>query len=202
METADLSFLTWWDFEELYDYGFVQISNDSGSEWTSLSNEFTTSDYAIDALPEIVENMPGVTGMAPFDGFQTVSFDLSEWAGSVVMLKFRAMSDPYVHYDGWWVTDLTLNGVLLDNANDVISLEPIYPSAVWMVSLYFPGGYGTDGIWYLPLVMNLNLAQMDASFLREIGGLVNYRQMVIIVSPTDGPVDYGFSMINGVLSVV
>jgi hypothetical protein len=145
-------------------------------------------------LPEIVENMPGLNGMS--DGFQTIHFDLSEWAGSVVMLKFRMMTDPFTHYEGWYVTDLSLNGVLLDNAADVISLEPIYPDIAWMVSLYFPGGTGTDGVYYLPLVMNLNLAQMDASFLREIGGLVEYREMIIIVSPNDGPVDYGFSMVN------
>ncbi len=199
MTTANLSFQTWWNFEEMYDYGFVQISTDGGNVWTSLSNEYTTSDHASDALPAIVENMPGVTGMAPFDGFETVHFDLSEWAGNVVMLKFRAMTDPAVHYDGWFVTDLSLNGVLLDNANDVRALEPIYPSDSWMVTLYFPGGYGTDGIWYLPLVMNLNPAQMDASFLHEIGGLVNYQEMIIIVSPTDGPVDYGFAMVNGVV---
>jgi hypothetical protein len=98
------------------------------------------------------------------------------------------------------VTDLSLNNVLLDNAANVISLEPIYPTVNWMVSLYFPGGYGTDGVWYLPLVMNLNLAQMEPSVLREIGGLVNYRHMIILVSPTDGPADYGFSMMNGAFS--
>ena len=61
-----------------------------------------------------------------------------------------------------------------------------------------PGGIGTDGIYYLPLVVNLNLAQMDASFLREIGGFANYQEMIVIVSPTDGPADYGFAMVNGV----
>jgi immune inhibitor A len=198
METADLSFLTWWAFEEQYDFGFTQISTDGGATWTSLSNDYTTSDYAIDALPQIVANMPGLNGVAPFDGFQTIHFDLSEYVGSVVMLKFRMMTDPYTHDEGWYVTDLSLNGALLDNANDVRTLEPIYPSVSWMVTAYFPGGTGTDGIWYLPLVMNLNLAQMDASFLHEIGGLVNYQEMIIIVSPTDGPADYGFAMVNGV----
>jgi hypothetical protein len=197
LETADLSFLTYWDLEPLYDYGFVQISTDGGNEWTSLSNEFTTSDAAADALPQIVANLPGLNGMA--DGFQTIHFDLSQWAGSVVMLKFRMMTDPYTHYEGWYVTDLSLNDVLLDNAADVISMEPIYPSVNWMVTLCFPGGYGTDGVWYLPLIMNLNLAQMEPSILREIGGLVNYRDMIIVVSPTDGPADYGFAMINGVM---
>jgi hypothetical protein len=197
METADLSFLTSWAFEEMYDYGFVQVSNDGGQEWTSLSNDFTTSDYAIDALPEIVANMPGLNGLS--DGFQTMHFDLSEWAGSVVMLKFRMMTDPFTHDEGWYVTDLSLNDVLLDNANDVIALEPIYPNVEWSVSLYFPGGTGTDGIYYLPLVVNLNQATMDTSFLREIGGFANYPEMFIIVSPTDGPADYGFEILNGVM---
>ena len=68
----------------------------------------------------------------------------------------------------------------------------------WLVTLYFPGCVGTDGIRYLPLVMNVNLAHMDVSFLREIGGLVNYQEMIILVSPTNGPSDYGFGMLNGV----
>ena len=63
LETADLSFLTYWDLEELWDFGFVQISTMVVQEWTSLSNEFTTSDRDVDAMPEIVDNLPGLTGM-------------------------------------------------------------------------------------------------------------------------------------------
>ena len=32
------------------------------------------------------------------------------------MLKFRMMTDWVTYYEGWYVTDLSLNGVLLDNA--------------------------------------------------------------------------------------
>ena len=101
---------------------------------------------------------------------------------------------------GWYIDNVALNGVIFDNADDIIQLAyiPTYSDIDFLVTLNFPGCVGTDGIRYLPLVMNVNPAQIDESFLRDIGGLVNYWEMVIIASPNNGPCDYGFRMLNGV----
>ena len=48
-------------------------------------------------------------------------------------------------------------------------------------------------------MMNVNLNHIDETFLREIGGMVHYQEMIILVSPTNGPCDYGFGMTNGII---
>jgi len=198
METATLSFDTFWDTEPGWDFGFVQVSTDSGATWTSLSNDYTTSDHDPDAMASIVTNLPGLTGAS--DGWVNMEFNLTDYAGQVVWIQFRYMTDPNTHGEGWYIDNVALNGVIYDDADDVIQLAniPTYADINFLVTLYFPGCWGTDGIRYLPVVMNVNPDQMDESFLREIGGMAHYQEMIILVSPTNGPCDYGFGMINGV----
>jgi hypothetical protein len=199
METATLSFDTFWDTELGWDFGFVQVSTDSGATWTSLSNDYTTSDHDPDATASIVSNLPGLTGTS--DGWVNMEFNLTDYAGQVVWIQFRYMTDPNTHGEGWYVDNVALNGVIYDNADDVVQLAniPTYANIDFLVTLYFPGCWGTDGIRYLPVVMNVNPDQMDESFLREIGGMAHYQEMIILVSPTNGPCDYGFGMSNGVM---
>ncbi len=193
MDSAVLSLDTSWDIEPNYDFGFVQVSNDTGQTWTSVANEYTTSDYLTD-MTSISDNLPGITGNS--GGYVTSSYDLSQWVGQVVQVRLRYMTDEGTSLGGWFVTGATLNGNAIPMTSWVSGTPPTMNQ--WLVTLYFPGCVGTDGVRYLPLVMNVNLAHMDVSFLREIGGLVNYQEMIILVSPTNGPSDYGFGMLNGV----
>jgi hypothetical protein len=193
MDNAVLTLDTSWDIEPNWDFGFVQVSVDDGQTWTTVANEYTTSEYNTD-MTSISDNLPGITGNS--GGYVMSSYDLSEWAGQVVEVRLRYMTDEGTSLGGWYVTGATLNNDVIPMDSWVSSTPPTMDQ--WMVTIYFPGCVGTDGIKYLPLVMNVNLAHMDVSFLREIGGLVNYQEMIILVSPTSGPSDYGFGMLNGV----
>jgi|GEM_PF-768238 len=193
MENAVLTLNTSWDIEPNWDFGFVQVSVDDGQTWTTVANEYTTSEYLTD-MTSISDNLPGITGNS--GGYVMSSYDLSGWVGQVVKVRLRYMTDEGTNLGGWYVTGATLNSNVIPMDSWASGTPPTMNQ--WLVTLYFPGCVGTDGIKYLPLVMNVNLADVGVSFLREIGGLVNYQEMIILVSPTSGPSDYGFGMLNGV----
>ena len=107
-----LSFSTEYLIEEGWDFGFVQVSTDGGSSWTSLENEYTTSDNA-GTTNAIQAELPGLTG-GVFMG--TMSFDLSTYAGQSIMFAFRYMTDWYTNEVGWFIdsASVTVSGTHVD----------------------------------------------------------------------------------------
>ena len=123
-----LTLVTKYGIETNWDFGFVQISTDSGQTWTSLSNAYTTSDYLTDVVA-IQDNMPGLTGYNPdWPGWTTMTFDLTAYAGMNVMMNFRYMTDEFVNYEGWFIQGASVSGAAL-------TLTPIYPKATFQVTI-------------------------------------------------------------------
>jgi hypothetical protein len=198
MTHAILSFDTLWKIEDGWDFGFVQVSDDGGNNWTSVANEHTTNEAGYGAWPEAVANLPGITGESPFPGYGQVTYDLSAWTGEVIKLRFRYITDWGVSLDGWFIDNIRLNGRLLDNANDIKSFaSDIPPKDIdWMVTIYLPGCIGPDGICYLPIISNLRLNDLPETVMRYLGSMTVYADLYIIISPTVGPADYSFGVIN------
>jgi hypothetical protein len=103
---ATLSFWTWYEIEELWDFGFVQISTDGGSTWTSLANDDTTYDHDPSAISGVVANLPGFTGNS--GGWVEESFDLSSYAGQIVVLRFLYVTDWATNETGFYVDDIVI----------------------------------------------------------------------------------------------
>ena len=117
-----LELTTYWDIEDYWDFGFVQISTDDGDTWTSLSNGYTLYDYDPQAFYEIVDNLPGLTSWSVWvdpdgDGVVTMTFDLSAYVEEDVLIGFRYMTDWATTYEGWYIYDVSVSGetVLLEN---------------------------------------------------------------------------------------
>jgi hypothetical protein len=128
LEGDILTINTYWDIEDYWDYGFVQVSTDGGNTWTSLENTDTTWDYDPGAHPDIIANLPGLTGWS--GDFMDISFDLSAYVGSEVIFGFRYMTDWFVMYEGWYITAVSVDGTSLYD-----TLTPIYPKAEFMVTV-------------------------------------------------------------------
>ena len=89
---ATLRYRVWFDLEEDWDYGYVQVSTDGGSTWDILQGPGTSSENPVG------NNFGhGYTGTS--DGWLQEEVDLSGYAGRRVLLRF--------HY----VTDQALNGI-------------------------------------------------------------------------------------------
>jgi immune inhibitor A len=89
---TDLTFRTWYDIEQGYDYGFVEVSADGGDNWDTIK-EYTGSD------------------MDHWADTQTV--DLSAYAGEDVLIRFEYMTDGGVALKGWEVTDIAVDNIVL-----------------------------------------------------------------------------------------
>jgi len=197
MENAVLTLDTSWDIEPNWDFGFVQVSTDDGATWTTVANEYTTYDYLTD-VTAISDSLPGITGNS--GGYVMSSYDLSEWAGQVVDVRLRYMTDEGTSLGGWFVTGTTLN-------SNVIPLDSWVsgtPSTMnhWLVTLYFPGGTGVQSkVYMLPIMTTLNMDQVTQMTLRTLTSFTDYPRMYILVSPTVGNSDYSMEMFNGGLGI-
>jgi hypothetical protein len=194
METATLTFDTWYDIEEFWDFGFVQVSNDSGATWVSLANEYTVNETDPSAMPTIIANLPGLTGYS--GGWVTMSFDLSAYAGQEIMLNFRYMTDWATYYEGWYVDNVYINEKLIDNGQNVIGLSAVYPDADYMITVYAPGQWTEDGQYLLPLLFEVDVKHGPETASRSFSGMSMYDEFYIVISTTAGPVDYNFGTVN------
>ena len=193
METATLTFDTWYNIEEFWDFGFVQVSNDSGATWVSLANEYTLDESPYTITPAIAANLPGLTG---YSDWVTMSFDLSAYAGQEIMLKFRYMTDPMYNYEGWYVDNVYINDKLIDNGEDVIGLSAVVIDADYMITVYAPGQWTEDGQYLLPLLYEVDVTHGPETASRSFSSLSMYDELYIVISTTAGPVDYNFGIVN------
>ncbi|WP_435169327.1 choice-of-anchor J domain-containing protein [Paenibacillus glycanilyticus] len=121
--TPELSFDTSYNIEEQWDFGVVQISEDGGKTWTSLSNEDTRSDLVEGGYPKTAANLPGFTGSS--EGWKTETFDLSAYAGKKVLLGFRYLTDWGYNEAGWYLSNLRLNGTVIDPMTDTSGFKSL-----------------------------------------------------------------------------
>ena len=110
LKAASLSFDTWYEMERVYDYAFVTVSTDGGKTWVSFPGSLTTTDD-----PQGVNYGNGITGVSGVPDSNQDSgqrgrwvserMDLSDYAGSQVLLRF------------WQINDQGLSdpGMLIDN---------------------------------------------------------------------------------------
>lgn len=112
----ELSFWTWFDIEEGWDYGYVQASNDGGATWITLSQTTST-------LPVGLTNINGSSAWAGpggltgnSGGWREARFALTGLSGDVT-IRFWYKTDEAVNGQGWYVDDVGLNGSILDSAD-------------------------------------------------------------------------------------
>lgn len=121
---GNLTFEHYYGMELGWDFGFVQVSTDGGTNWASQPCTGTTTSHDPGALPHIVAHIPGYTGPTGDQGLSTVgsaaapmaaSCNLSAYSGGPpILLSFRLLTDPSVQLDGWHVRNVMLDGVAVD----------------------------------------------------------------------------------------
>jgi hypothetical protein len=114
-----LTFEHYYQTENSWDFGFVQVSTDSGMTWMSLPCSGTTDQHNPAADPAIAANMPGYTGPDE-TGDAYVGSEGAPVAATcdlpdgTFLLAFRFMSDPLVEFDGWHVRNVQIGGTAVD----------------------------------------------------------------------------------------
>ncbi|AQQ54347.1 immune inhibitor A domain-containing protein [Planococcus lenghuensis] len=110
-----LTFDHYYDIEEQWDYGVVQVSTDNGETWTSLANENTRIDVVEEGYPKIKENVPGFTGHKL--NWSTETFDLSAYAGRDILVSFRNLTDWGYNDTGWFIKNVSLGDFFADGSS-------------------------------------------------------------------------------------
>ncbi len=101
LHRATLRFSTWFDTERSWDYAYVEASADGGRSWRTLPGRNTT-----DYNPLDLAYGPGYTGHS--DGWLDEEVDLSQFAGSKVLLRFEYITDDATSLTGFAVDDISI----------------------------------------------------------------------------------------------
>lgn len=105
---ASYPVLTFDDFhlaEATYDYAYAVISTDGGKTYTALANANT-----VDA-----PYGPALNGDST--SWETQTFSLKAYAGQKVIVGFRYVSDGGTNDGGWYVDNVKLGGVLINDGS-------------------------------------------------------------------------------------
>lgn len=124
-ENPTLSFETYYNIEENWDYGFVQISTDGGETWQSLESARMDATPNPSAYPTVKENVPGYTGNTSGE-WVSQSFDLSEYKDEgQVLISFRYVTDWASVQPGWYIRNVQVAGneIPTDTTEPYLSLR-------------------------------------------------------------------------------
>lgn len=93
-----LRFWTWYNIERNWDYGYVEISTNA-RDFTPIAGSITTT-----TNPNHTNLGNGVTGASNI--WVQATFDISDYTGQVIWLRFRYNTDRNTTNEGWYVDDI------------------------------------------------------------------------------------------------
>jgi len=96
----NMSFDTWYDLEESFDYGYVMVSLD-GQTWRILDINYCNN-------PHNVGTNFGCTFTGSSGSWETQTVNLSEFAGSKIWLQFEMVSDGALSNEGFAVDNIRI----------------------------------------------------------------------------------------------
>lgn len=116
--SGTLSFRTWYDIEEEWDYGFVEVSDDVGFTWEPLEGSIATysenpndsTAWANSSVAGYRETWAAITGAS--GSWVEAIFVIPDDPASPgePMVRFCYYTDELTEGAGWYIDDVTVNG--------------------------------------------------------------------------------------------
>ena len=102
LDAATLDYQVWFNLEEDWDYGYVEVSSDGGRTWDILETPHTTAENP-------VGNNYGMGYTGDSGGWLDESLDLGDYADGQVLLRFQHITDDALHSSGICVRNVALS---------------------------------------------------------------------------------------------
>jgi subtilisin family serine protease len=150
-----LTFWTWYQLEDGFDWAYVLVSTDEGASWTSLQTTAangsgtTTLDPLGDTggvaggSKQYPNGLTGTSGLPPLvtanllaPEYTEHTADLSPYAGAQVLLRFLYTSDPAVNHENFYLDDLAV----VDGAGNPLSVGVTNPDDMETTGSWTAGG--------------------------------------------------------------
>jgi len=158
VEEATLTYKTWYQIEENWDYAYVMVSTDGGATWETLETQNTTT-----SDPQGYSFGHAYTGSS--GGWLEEKIVLDDYAGQEILLRFEQVSDDAVNEPGLVIDDLAIPEI--DYFSDFeadgggwdaagwIRIDNVLPQQAWLQVVLYKGDnftvereriYGEGGI--------------------------------------------------------
>jgi hypothetical protein len=188
-----LTFDTTYALEELWDFGFVQVSTDDGQSWTSLPGALTsdptvtqtTDEHDPGAHPKVVENVPGLTGSSDW---VNLSYDLGAYAGEDILVAFRCVTDWAFFEDGWFVDNVMVDETLISDGSDASVFQDI--TGILPIDNDFTVtfvGYKGHGSGNQYKIASMKIDRFSESFMVQLQRLFAWSDQVAMLVTFDAP---------------
>jgi hypothetical protein len=122
---ATLHYRLWYDVEQDYDYGYVEVSTDGGKTWYTQRTRYTT-----DTNPNGANLGHGYTGSSCARASKTQhcwlqeQVDLSHFAGKVVLVRFEQVTDDEYNGQGLAVAHIQVPEIGFDGDSTLAGWQP------------------------------------------------------------------------------
>ncbi len=107
--SATLSFWTWYDIEELWDFAYVIVSTDGGEHWEMLESPNMTRENPYGN--NLGVGYTGVSGGGETPQWVQERIDLSAYAGQKILVGFEYVTDDAFTRPGFFVDDVRIDAV-------------------------------------------------------------------------------------------
>jgi immune inhibitor A len=106
LSKATLTYRAWWELEKDYDFTYLEVSTDGGSNWTILKTPSGTD--ANSTGNNFGWGYTGNSGGGDAGAWVNETVDLSAYAGRKIQLRFEYVTDAAVNWPGFMVDDISI----------------------------------------------------------------------------------------------
>ena len=130
VSSATLNYRLWHHMENLWDFGYVMVSDDDGQTWDILQTPHTTNENPLGTA--YGAGYSGVSGEGNVPVWIDESVSLDAYAGEEILLRYEVITDDGVNQPGMAIDDISIPE--LNYASDFESDDGGWLAAGWLLT--------------------------------------------------------------------
>ncbi len=107
--SATLDYRLWYHLEDLWDYGYIMVSEDDGATWDIITTPHSVSENPYDTA--YGNGYTGISGGGAAPVWLEESVSLDAYAGENILVRFEVITDDAVNQTGMAVDDVRVDAL-------------------------------------------------------------------------------------------